>query len=143
MLRFRQVTLNHLLGGSQLFASVDHYDTCRACFRSGENRVLDSTGAVERIIPFNETDNIVSRWQQCLHRTIIDIVLVKFVAREFHAFAISLRVFRRSFSFPDASNQIATGDGSDHFWRGRTTSPRQRRAPQRHGHAVPFVMLRC
>jgi hypothetical protein len=32
------------------------YATCRACFRSGEIRILDSTGAVERIIPFNETD---------------------------------------------------------------------------------------
>jgi hypothetical protein len=32
------------------------YATCRACFRSGEIRVLDSSGAIERIIPFNETD---------------------------------------------------------------------------------------
>jgi hypothetical protein len=28
----------------------------RACFRSGEIRILDSNGAVERIIPFDETD---------------------------------------------------------------------------------------
>jgi hypothetical protein len=32
------------------------YATCRACFRSGEIRILDSNGTVERIIPFNETD---------------------------------------------------------------------------------------
>ena len=30
------------------------YATCRACFRSGEIRILDSTGSVERLIPFNE-----------------------------------------------------------------------------------------
>jgi hypothetical protein len=32
------------------------YATCRACFRSGEIRIVDSTGAVTRIIPFGETD---------------------------------------------------------------------------------------
>jgi len=32
------------------------YATGRACFRSGEIRVLDSSGAVARIIPFSETD---------------------------------------------------------------------------------------
>jgi hypothetical protein len=32
------------------------YATCRACFRSGEIRILDSNGAVERTIPFNETN---------------------------------------------------------------------------------------
>ena len=32
------------------------YATGRACFRSGEIRVLDSSGAVTRIIPFSETD---------------------------------------------------------------------------------------
>jgi hypothetical protein len=32
------------------------YATCRACFRSGEIRILDSNGAVTRIIRFNETD---------------------------------------------------------------------------------------
>jgi hypothetical protein len=32
------------------------YATCRACFRSGEIRILDSNGAVERTIPFNEAN---------------------------------------------------------------------------------------
>jgi len=32
------------------------YAMCRACFRSGEIRILKSNGAVECIIPFNETD---------------------------------------------------------------------------------------
>ena len=32
------------------------YATCRACFRSGEIRILKSNGAVERVIPFNERD---------------------------------------------------------------------------------------
>jgi len=32
------------------------YATCRACFRSGEIRIVDSTGTVTRIIPFDETD---------------------------------------------------------------------------------------
>ena len=27
-----------------------------ACFRSGEIRILDSSGAIKRIIPFSETD---------------------------------------------------------------------------------------
>jgi hypothetical protein len=31
------------------------YAETRACFRSGEIRVLDSNGTVERIIPFDET----------------------------------------------------------------------------------------
>jgi len=30
------------------------YPTGRACFRSGEIRILDSSGAFERIIPFSE-----------------------------------------------------------------------------------------
>jgi hypothetical protein len=30
------------------------YATGRACFRSGEIRILDAGGAVERIIPFDE-----------------------------------------------------------------------------------------
>jgi hypothetical protein len=30
------------------------YAKGRACFRSGEIRILDSTGAVARIIPFDE-----------------------------------------------------------------------------------------
>ena len=32
------------------------YATCRACFRFGEIRILDYSGAVTRIIPFSETD---------------------------------------------------------------------------------------
>ena len=32
------------------------YATCRARFRSGEIRILKSNGAVERVIPFDETD---------------------------------------------------------------------------------------
>ena len=32
------------------------YATCRACFRSGEIRIFDSTGNVERTIHFNEAD---------------------------------------------------------------------------------------
>jgi len=32
------------------------YATGRVCFRSGEIRVLDSSGNVERIIAFNESD---------------------------------------------------------------------------------------
>ena len=33
-----------------------NYAENRAWFRSGEIRILDSTGAVERIIPFSEAD---------------------------------------------------------------------------------------
>ena len=32
------------------------YALTRACFRSGEIRILDSGGAVVRIIPFDETE---------------------------------------------------------------------------------------
>ena len=32
------------------------YAQGRACFRSGEIRILDCDGAVERAIPFNEAD---------------------------------------------------------------------------------------
>jgi hypothetical protein len=32
------------------------YAENRACFRSGEIRVFDSSGNVERTIPFNETE---------------------------------------------------------------------------------------
>ena len=32
------------------------YAETRACFRSGEIRVLDSSGNIERTIAFNETD---------------------------------------------------------------------------------------
>jgi len=31
------------------------YAQGRACFRSGEIRILDSSGSVERVIPFDET----------------------------------------------------------------------------------------
>ncbi len=42
-----------------VFLNQEHaidYATGRACFRSGEIRVLDSGGAVTRTIPFSETD---------------------------------------------------------------------------------------
>ncbi len=32
------------------------YAQCRVCFRSGEIRVLDSNGDLERTIPFTEPD---------------------------------------------------------------------------------------
>jgi hypothetical protein len=32
------------------------YAQTRACFRSGEIRILDSTGKIERTIAFNETN---------------------------------------------------------------------------------------
>ena len=32
------------------------YATGRACFRSGEIRILDLNGAITNIVPFNETD---------------------------------------------------------------------------------------
>jgi hypothetical protein len=32
------------------------YAQGRACFRAGEIRILDSEGAIARIIPFSETD---------------------------------------------------------------------------------------
>jgi hypothetical protein len=35
--------------------AIDYAET-RACFRSGEIRVLDSSGKVERTIAFNEAD---------------------------------------------------------------------------------------
>ena len=35
------------------------YATSRACFRSGEIRVLNSNGAVERVIAFNEPDRML------------------------------------------------------------------------------------
>jgi hypothetical protein len=38
--------------------AIDHARN-RACFRSGELRVLDSTGNVERTIPFSEADGKV------------------------------------------------------------------------------------
>ena len=33
-----------------------NYAEGRACFRSGEICILDSTGNVERVIPFNDTN---------------------------------------------------------------------------------------
>ena len=38
---------------------TEAYDTLllpRACFRSSEIRIVDANGAIERIIPFNETN---------------------------------------------------------------------------------------
>ena len=32
------------------------YGKGRACFRSGEIRIVDASGAITRIIPFSETD---------------------------------------------------------------------------------------
>jgi len=32
------------------------YAQVRACFRSGEIRIVDSSGRIERVIPFNDTD---------------------------------------------------------------------------------------
>jgi hypothetical protein len=37
--------------------AIDYAET-RACFRTGEIRVLDSTGELERTIAFNESDRI-------------------------------------------------------------------------------------
>ena len=38
-----------------------NYAQSRASFRSGEIRILDSSGEVERIIAFNETDRKLGR----------------------------------------------------------------------------------
>jgi len=35
------------------------YATCRACFRSGEIRIVDSSGTVKRVIPFDEADRML------------------------------------------------------------------------------------
>ena len=46
-------------GVEPVFLNQEHaidYATGRACFRSGEIRILDSSGEVARIIPFSETD---------------------------------------------------------------------------------------
>jgi hypothetical protein len=46
-------------GVEPVFPKKDHaidYAQTRACFRSGEIHVLDSTGNIERTIPFNEAD---------------------------------------------------------------------------------------
>jgi hypothetical protein len=37
------------------------YATGRTCFRSGEIRILDSSGAIERVIPFTEADRKLIR----------------------------------------------------------------------------------
>ena len=47
------------LGVEPVFPKKDQaidYAQNRACFRSGQIRVLDSSGNVERIIQFSETD---------------------------------------------------------------------------------------
>jgi hypothetical protein len=46
-------------GVEPVFLDQEHaidYATGRACFRSGEIRILDSSGAATRIIPFTEMD---------------------------------------------------------------------------------------
>jgi hypothetical protein len=35
------------------------YAECRACFRSGEIRILDSTGKLKRAIAFSEADRML------------------------------------------------------------------------------------
>ena len=47
------------LGFEPVFSNQEQaidYATCRACFRTGEIRILDSSGAVKRVIPFNEAE---------------------------------------------------------------------------------------
>ncbi|HEY1476095.1 MAG TPA: hypothetical protein VGF37_00300 [Chthoniobacterales bacterium] len=46
-------------GVEPVFPKKDHaidYAQQRACFRSGEIRVLDAKGNVERVIPFDDTN---------------------------------------------------------------------------------------
>jgi hypothetical protein len=43
---------DHLASG---IVNTDH-SIMRGCLRSGEIRILDSNGVVERVIPFDETD---------------------------------------------------------------------------------------
>jgi hypothetical protein len=46
-------------GVEPVFGTIDQaigYAETRACFRSGEIRILDSSGTVERAIPFSEAD---------------------------------------------------------------------------------------
>jgi hypothetical protein len=50
--RFR-VPLDHVFPKKD--QAID-YAQNRACFRSGEIRILDSTGNIERTIPFSEAD---------------------------------------------------------------------------------------
>jgi len=49
-------------GVEPVFREKDHaidYAQNRACFRSGEIRVLDSTGKLERAIAFSEADRML------------------------------------------------------------------------------------
>ena len=46
-------------GAEPVFLSQEQeidYAKARVCFRSGKIRILDSSGAVTRIIPFSEAD---------------------------------------------------------------------------------------
>ena len=46
-------------GVEPVFPEKDHainYAQTRACFRSGEIRILDSSGNVERVIPFDDAN---------------------------------------------------------------------------------------
>ena len=46
-------------GVEPVFPEKDHaidYAQNRACFRSGQIQILDSTGNVERVIPFDDTN---------------------------------------------------------------------------------------
>ena len=44
-----------LIGNTKAALAID-YAQCRACFRTGEIRILDSTGKIERTIAFSEAD---------------------------------------------------------------------------------------
>jgi hypothetical protein len=46
-------------GDGSPFRCAISYATCRACFRSGEIRIFDTTGRLERTIPFNEADRML------------------------------------------------------------------------------------
>ena len=51
--------VSECVGVQPVFLSQEQaidYAICRACFRSGEIRMLKSNGTVERIIPFNDVD---------------------------------------------------------------------------------------
>ena len=51
--------VNEARGVQPVFLSQEQaidYATCRAWFRSGEIRILDSNEAITRVIPFNEAD---------------------------------------------------------------------------------------
>jgi hypothetical protein len=54
-----KVLLNQFQGVEPVFLEKDqaiNYAQGRVCFRSGEIRILDSTGNFERVIPFNDTN---------------------------------------------------------------------------------------